>query len=102
MTRTTRFASILGIAIAVLGVTLGPHESASAALPYTVTATAAEPTVAVGSTAIFRVRVQGQTAVLPSFSYDVEGGTVAAVTSLDPTAANVAEGAVFVTSESEG
>jgi hypothetical protein len=48
------------------------------------------------------VKVQGQTAVLPSFSYDVQGGTVSAVTSLDPTAANVAEGAVFVTSNSEG
>ena len=102
MTRTIRIASILGIAIAVFGATLSTHGSASAALPYTVTAVAAEPTVAVGSTAVFRVKVEGQTAALPSFSYDVEGGTVAAVTSLDPTAANVAEGAVFVTSEREG
>jgi hypothetical protein len=102
MTRTIRIASILGIAIAVFGATYGSRESASAALPYTVTATATQPTVAVGSTAVFVVKVEGQTAALPSFSYDVEGGTLAAITSLDPTAANVAEGAVFVTSDSEG
>ena len=48
------------------------------------------------------VKVEGQTAALPSFQYDVEGGVLAAVTSLDPTAANVAEGAVFITRENEG
>ena len=102
MTRTIRFASTLGIAIAIFGATLGARGTASAALPYTVTATPAESTVAVGTTAIFRVKVLGQTAALPSFSYDVEGGTLSAVTSLDPTAANIAEGAVFVTRENEG
>ena len=76
--------------------------SASAAVPYSVSATPAESTVAVGGTAIFRVKVEGQTAALPSFQYDVEGGVLAAVTSLDPTAANVAEGAVFITRENEG
>ncbi len=102
MNRTARYASLFGLAIAVFCSLLATRGTASAALPYTVTATAAESTVAVGGTAVFRVKVEGQTAALPSFSYDVQGGTLAAVTSLDPTAANVAEGAVFVTRESEG
>jgi hypothetical protein len=56
----------------------------------------------VGETAIFRVRVEGHTENLPSFNFDVEGGTLAAVASIDPTAANVAEGAVFITRETPG
>lgn len=76
--------------------------SASAAEPYTVSVSPTSEPVAPGATAVFRIRVEGQIAALPSFQYDVQGGTVTGVASLDPTAANVAEGAVFVTRESAG
>ena len=76
--------------------------SASAAEPYTVSVSPASEPVAPGSTAVFRIRVEGQIAALPSFNYDVEGGTLTGIASLDPTAANVAEGAAFVTRDSAG
>lgn len=75
---------------------------ASAAESYTVTISAPPSPVAPGQTAVFRIRVDGQTANLPSFVYDVQGGALTGVASLDPTAANVAEGAAFVSRESAG
>lgn len=74
----------------------------SAAEPYTVSVSVASEPVAPGQSAVFHIRVEGQTANLPSFSYDVQGGTLTGVASLDPTAANVAEGAVFVSRETAG
>lgn len=102
MTRTARLLSLLGILGALVLAFADGRGSASAAVPYAVSATPAEATVAPGGTAVFRVKVEGQTANLPTFQYDVQGGELAAVTSLDPTAANVAEGAVFVTRDGEG
>jgi len=103
MTRFLRIAaaSLFSLALLAAAVTAG-GSSAQAAAPYSVTVAPVSETFAVGETAIFRVKVQGQTANLPSFDFDVEGGTLEAVASIDPTAANVAEGAVFVTRANEG
>jgi len=103
MTRFLRIAtaSLLSVTLLVVGAA-SDGASAQAAVPYSVTVAPVSETVAVGETAIFRVKVQGQTANLPSFNFDVEGGTLEAVASIDPTAANVAEGAVFVTRSNEG
>ncbi|MBK7328996.1 MAG: hypothetical protein IPI85_07940 [Dehalococcoidia bacterium] len=102
MTRFARLALASIASLAVLGVSFGASEPAAAASSYTVSVAPTADTVALGETAIFRIRVEGQTASLPSFDFDVEGGTLAAVASIDPVAANVAEGAVFVTRETEG
>ena len=50
--------------------------SARAAEPYTVSVSPASEPVAPGATAVFRIRVEGQIAALPSFQYDVQGGTL--------------------------
>lgn len=101
MIQTTRLLALSLLFTAVFGFALSARP-AHAALPFTVTVTPAKDTVAPGATAVFRIRVDGQTATLPSFNFDVEGGTLAGISSLDPTAANVAEGAVFVTRDTAG
>jgi hypothetical protein len=101
----TRIAGLALASLALLasfGVALGGRTSAQAAVPFTVSVSPAKETVPVGELAVFNVKVEGQTASLPSFSFEVEGGAVAGVGSIDPTAANVAEGTVFVSRESEG
>lgn len=102
MTRVLRFAVASLLALAVLGAVAAPRQSAHAAVPFSVTVAPAAETVAVGELAVFRVRVEGETRNLPSFNFDIEGGTLAAVASIDPTAANVAEGAVFVSRDNAG
>lgn len=97
-----RLSALPLMTLLILGVAAAFGATARAAGPYTVTVSAATDPVAPGATAVFHVRVEGQTANLPSFAYDVTGGTVAGVASLDPTAANVAEGAVFVSRDSAG
>ncbi len=87
---------------AAIGLVTSYSTPASAANSFTVSVSPNVEPVAVGSTAVFTIRVEGQTALLPSFNFEVEGGTLAGVASLDPTAANVAEGSVFVTRDSEG
>lgn len=91
------FAAMVGLLVA----TIGPRP-ADAVVRFSVSVSSSETVVPVGSSAVFRIRVEGQTTSLPSFNYDVEGGTLAGVASLDPTAANVAEGAAFVTRGSAG
>jgi|GEM_PF-1743954 len=102
----TRIAGLVFFAAAAAASSLGLFvfntAPAHAQLPYTVSVAPARDTVPVGEMAVFRVRVEGQTTTLPSFNFDVEGGSLAGVGSIDPTAANVAEGTVFVTRESEG
>lgn len=102
MTRIARLVVASLVSLTVFGVSLAAGESASAAGAYTVSVAPAADTIPVGEIAVFRVRVEGQTASLPSFDFDVEGGTLAAVASIDPVAANIAEGAVFVTRDNEG
>jgi hypothetical protein len=102
MTRIARLAFASLVSMALLAAAFGRSGSAQAALPYSVSVVPTAETVALGEMAIFRVKVEGDTTSLPSFHFDVEGGTLAAVASIDPTAANVAEGAVFVTREGEG
>ena len=103
MTRIAGLALfVLATASTLGGLFLGGTRSAHAALPYSVSVAPANDTVPVGEMAVFRVRVEGQTTQLPSFLFDVEGGSLAGVGSIDPTAANVAEGTVFVVRESEG
>lgn len=101
-----RFAarlSLLPLLALLVAATLAAHVApARAAEPFTVSVAPASEPVAPGGTAVFRIRVEGQIAAPPSFNYDVEGGTLTGVASLDPTAANVAEGAVFVTRETAG
>jgi hypothetical protein len=91
------FAAMAGLLVATIGA-----PPADAAVPFSVSVSPNADVVPLGSSAVFRVKVEGKTTSLPSFDYDVEGGTLAGVASLDPTAANVAEGAVFVTRDSEG
>lgn len=94
---------MLPLAFAVaIGLMSSFSSPAHAANAFTVTVAPANEAVAVGSTAVFKIKVEGQTSTLPSFNFEVEGGTLAGVASLDPTAANVAEGSVFVTRETAG
>lgn len=102
MRTATRLAMLPLAFAAAVGVILASTTSSRAANAFTVTVAPAAESVAVGSTAVFKVRVEGQTSTLPSFNFEVEGGTLAGVASLDPTAANVAEGSVFVTRETAG
>ncbi|MGE0602144.1 MAG: hypothetical protein AB7J35_22220 [Dehalococcoidia bacterium] len=102
MTRIARFALLSLGSLIILLAAAGSFGSARAMAGYTVSIAPTADTVPVGQTAAFRVRVEGQTASLPSFNFNVEGGSLAGVASIDPTAANVAEGTVFVTRESEG
>ncbi|WP_322819389.1 hypothetical protein [Tepidiforma sp.] len=69
--------------------------------PYTVTVTA-PPTAQPGSPAAITIRIEGQVAILPSFTYDVEGATLLGVLAPTPVAANVAEGTVFVRRDTPG
>ncbi len=100
---TARLSASL-LAITVFAGVLGAARVAPAyaAEPYAVSIAAAKETQAPGETAVFRIRVDGQVGQLPTFDYDVQGGTLTGVASLDPTAANVAEGAIFVTRETAG
>ena len=102
MTRIARFALASFVSIAIVAAMLSARGAAHALTGYTVSVAAVSDTVAPGDMAAFRVRVEGQTTSLPSFTFDVEGGSLAGVASIDPTAANVAEGTVFVRRESEG
>jgi hypothetical protein len=74
---------------------------AAAQAPYTVTAIA-PPAAAPGSQSAVTIRIEGQIAALPSFSYDVEGATLVGVLAPTPVAANVAEGTVFLRRETPG
>lgn len=94
------FLPSLALVLITSFVTLTP--AAHAAEPFAVSVSAGNEPLQPGQTAVFRIRVEGQIASLPSFDYDVQGGTLTGVSSLDPTAANVAEGAVFVTRDSAG
>lgn len=102
MTQIARFALASVVSIAILGAMLSVSGPAQAMTGYTVSVAAVSDTVAPGEMATFRVRVEGQTTSLPSFTFDVDGGSLAGVASIDPIAANVAEGTVFVRRESEG
>ncbi|MEO8538980.1 MAG: hypothetical protein ABI577_04505 [bacterium] len=102
MRLATRLSLLSLLAAALLTTILVSAQVTRAASPFTVTVSVAQESVPVGGNAVFRIKVEGQTAQLPSFNYDVEGGSLAGIASLDPTAANVAEGSVFVTRESSG
>ncbi|MGE3077168.1 MAG: hypothetical protein AB7N24_19630 [Dehalococcoidia bacterium] len=102
MTRVVRFALFSLASVVFVTLAAGSFGSARAMAGYTVSVAPTSDTVPVGELAAFRVRVEGQTASLPSFNFNVEGGSLAGVASIDPTAANVAEGTVFVSRESEG
>lgn len=101
MSPTTRLALLPLLLFAIVGALFAAAPARGQAA-FSVTATPTQAAVPVGGTAIFRIRVEGQTTTLPSFNFDVDGGALAGIASLDPTAANVAEGSVFVTRDSEG
>lgn len=69
--------------------------------PYTVTITA-PPTAQPGTPAAVTIRIEGQVALLPSFTYDVEEATLLGVLAPTPVAANVAEGTVFLRRDTPG
>lgn len=101
MTTLLRFVSLAVVAFAAFGVFFAPG-GAQAQQPFTVTVSAAAGSYAVGEDAAFRVRINGATATLPSFSYDVSGGTIEGVLPPTPVATNVAEGTVFVSRATAG
>jgi hypothetical protein len=76
--------------------------SAHAQQPFTVSASASAPSYPVGADAAVVVRIEGNTASLPSFDYTVQGGTLEGVLPATPVAANVAQGTVFVTRADAG
>ena len=99
---TARLTLALFALVAALGSAALAGTTARAAEPFTVTISPASNPVPVGSSAVFHIRLEGQMAVLPSFNYDIQGGTLTGVASLNPTAANVAEGSVYVTRDTTG
>jgi len=98
----TRLTLVPVLFVALLGFALHSAQSVEAQNAFTVKVIPPTGPIPVGTDAIFTVRVEGQTITLPSFQYDVEGGIIAGVASIDPIAANVAEGTIFVTRDSEG
>lgn len=101
MTNTIRLAvaALLTILVAGSFVSFG---TASAQQAFTVTVAPAATSYPAGSDAVFLVRIEGNTASLPSFSYQVEGGTLAGILPATPVAANVAQGTVFVNRTTPG
>lgn len=69
---------------------------------FSVSLIAPESPVASGETAVVRVRVEGDITLLPGLQAAAEGGEVAGVLAPAPVAANVAEGAIFVTRATPG
>jgi hypothetical protein len=102
MISTGRLFVLSLLLVAFAGLLALTGASAHAAVAYTVSVAPAQASTPAGGTAVFVVRVEGQTSNLPSFNYDVDGGDLAGVGSLDPTATNVAEGTVFVTRADAG
>lgn len=101
MTNSIRLAvaTLLTILVGTSFVSFG---TASAQQAFTVSIAPAAASYPAGSDAVFIVRIEGNTASLPSFSYQVEGGTLAGVLPATPVAANVAQGTVFVSRATPG
>lgn len=101
MTTLLRFVTLAVLAFAGVGVFFAPG-GAHAQQPFTVTVSAAATSYNVGEDAAFRIRINGTTTALPSFTYDVDGGAIEGVLPPTPVATNVAEGTVFVSRETAG
>ena len=78
MTNTIRLAVAAFLTVLVVG-SFGSLGSASAQQAFTVSVAPAASSYPAGSDAVFVVRIQGNTVTLPSFSYEVDGGTLAGV-----------------------
>ncbi len=101
MTNLIRLAVVSLLSLVAAGSLLSGH-SASAQQPFSVSVSAAAATYPAGADAAVFVRIEGSTSTLPSFSYVVQGGTLAGVLPPTPVAANVAQGTVFVNRDSAG
>lgn len=100
MKTTTRIGAMLFAVMAAFWFAATGEGAAQQA--FSVSLIAPESPVASGETAIVRVRVEGDIALLPSLQAAAEGGEVAGVLAPTPAAANVAEGAIFVTRATPG
>lgn len=101
MTSTIRLAVAAFLATLVAG-SFFAFGTASAQQAFTVTVAPAAASYPAGSDAVFLVRIEGNTTALPSFAYEVEGGTLAGVLPATPVATNVAQGTVFVNRTTAG
>ena len=102
MTTTVR-AAALALFVALAGaMLLASAGAASAQQPFTVSASAAAASYPAGADAAVVIRIEGNTASLPSFDYVVQGGTLEGVLPATPVAANVAQGTVFITRADAG
>jgi hypothetical protein len=102
MTQTARILLLALLTSLALGLFLVAYGPVAAAQSFTVRLVPRDTAFPTGSQAVIAVRVEGQTTALPSFDYAIEGGTIAGILPPNPTAANVAEGAVFVTRATAG
>lgn len=102
MTSSSRFlfASLLLLTLTV-GALGGVRVSHAASL-FAVSLTPATDTAPVGSDGVFIVRLQTNDTNLPGLIYDVEGGEITGIVSLNPTGTGVAEGSVHVRRETPG
>ncbi len=101
MTNTLRLA-VASFLTALVGFSFASIGTASAQQAFTVTVAPAAASYPAGSDAVFLVRIEGNTTTLPSFTYDVEGATLAGVLPPTPVATNVAQGTVFVNRTTAG
>jgi hypothetical protein len=102
MTFPARILLVALLASLAAGLYLSAFGPAAAAQPFTVAVAPKQNAFPTGADAAFSVRVEGQTAALPSFDYSIEGGSLSGVLPPNPVAANVAEGTVFVNRTTPG
>ncbi len=101
MTNLIRLAVVTLLSLVTAGSLLS-IDAARAQQPFKVSASAAAATYPSGADAAVFVRIEGSTTALPSFTYAVEGGTLAGILPPTPVAANIAQGTVFVNRDSAG
>lgn len=100
MKTTTRIAGAMFAIFAAVWLSAAGEGAAQQAFSVSLIAPGAP--VASGETAIVRVRVEGDITLLPGLQATAEGGEVAGVLAPTPVAADVAEGAIFVTRATPG
>ena len=102
MTSSSRFLFVSVVLLALTAGALGGARVSHAAPLFAVSLTPATDTAAAGSDGVFIVRVQTSDTDFPGLIYDVEGGEITGIVSLNAAGAGVAEGAVHVRRETPG
>lgn len=102
MTTLFRFLGVAILALALWAMLMASGGRALAAPGLTVSIAPAQPSFPAGGEGTFIVRADGPGASLPTLDFDVTGGVITGVVSLNPVGPETAEGAVWVSRDSAG